>query len=302
MKMRRTILSVPGNVEKMHKKAENSNADVIMFDLEDSVSINQKDVARELIVKSINEFDFSDKIISFRINICESGFAYRDILYVVENCENKIDSLVIPKVNDEKDIHFVDKLLSGIEQNLNLSKPISIEASIETAKGLMNIEKIAVSSERLISLVFGIADYSASVGAKNVSISGHGENEEQHYPGHRWHYPLSRIVMTAKANNLLAIDAPFGNFRDIEGLKKSASISRALGMSGKWAIHPDQIDIINQVFTPDDEEIMLAEKIIDAYEAANREGRGSVAVDGRMIDNATLNLAQITIEMTKSMR
>lgn len=297
MKARRSILSVPGNVEKMHLKALKSDADVIMFDLEDSVSISEKKNAREQIVKSINALDFGDKTITYRINLCESEFAYEDILYLVENAGSKIDSLVIPKVNDVRDVHFVDYLLSGIEKKHKFQHKIKIEPSIETAKGMMNIESIASASERIISLVFGIADYSTSVEAKNVSISGHGEDEELAYPGHRWHFALSKMIMTAKANNLIAIDAPYGNFRDLEGLRKSSAIGRSLGINGKWAIHPNQIDVINEIFSPGKDEIELAKKIISAYESAEKEGRGSAAIDGRMVDKATFNLAKKTMQM-----
>ncbi len=301
MKPRRSILSVPGNSEKMHLKAQKTNADVIMFDMEDSVSVNEKSKARELIAKSINNYDFGNKIVSVRINICESKFAFEDIIYVVEKAGKKIDSIVVPKINNEKDIHFVDYLLGGLEQKYKTENQIAIEASIETAKGMLNIDKIASASDRIISLVFGIADYSASVEAKNVSVSGHGENEELTYPGHRWHFALSKLIMTAKAYNLLAIDAPYGNFRDNDGLRKSASIGRLLGINGKWAIHPNQIDIINEIYSPDEEEIELAKRIILAYETAEKEGRGSVALDGRMIDNATLSLARKTMQMAENL-
>ena len=217
---------------------------------------------------------------------------YQYLLDAVITAGDRIDTVVVPKVNHPGDIHFVDRLLSGIERHRQLSTPIGIEASIETAEGMERVSEIARASRRIRTLVFGIADYSASVGARIVSISGHGENEEAIYPGHRWNFALSRMVMAAKANGAMAIDAPYGNFRDPEGLKRMAGTASALGCDGKWAIHPDQVEPINRVFSPTAEEIRRAQKILDADAAARAEGKGAVAVDGRMVDQATVNLAQ----------
>jgi citrate lyase beta subunit len=183
-------------------------------------------------------------------------------------------------------------MLDGIEQARQLSGTIGIEVSIETASGLAEIKAIAGASRRLQSLVFGIADYSASVGARLVSISGHGENEADIYPGHRWHFALSRMIMAAKANGLLAIDAPYGHFKDNKGLQRSAVMAGALGCDGKWAIHPNQLEDINRIFSPSTEDIDRAITILLAAKAAKQLSRGAIAVDGRMIDQATVRLAQ----------
>jgi citrate lyase beta subunit len=201
----------------------------------------------------------------------------------------KIDSIVLPKVDSAGDVHFLSRLLDGIEAEAGLKNPIAIDASIESAVGVENIAEIA-AAPRVRSLVFGIADYSASIGARLVSISGHGENEEEVYPGHRWNYVMSKIAQTAKAHDLLAIDAPYGNFKDVLGLGKSAKIASALGFDGKWAIHPGQIETINSIFSPTDEEIERAKRILEA--AAASPGRGAVAIDGRMVDRATVRLAE----------
>ena len=190
-------------------------------------------------------------------------------------------------------------MLHGIELHRNIARPISLEASIETAEGMLHAAEIAGESDRVVTLVFGIADYSASVGARLVSISGHGEKEEELYPGHRWHFPLSRMVMAAKAQGCAAIDAPYGNFKDPDGLRRSATMSCALGCDGKWAIHPDQIDIINEVFTPSPEEIALAERVLNASKQGEMEGRGALAVDGRMVDQATVRMARQLYEQAK---
>ncbi len=292
MKPNRTNLSVPGHVIKMHSKAVNSKADVIMLDLEDSVPTDKKQDARKAIIKSLLDLNFEHKTITVRINGLDTPFAYKEIIDIVENAGHVIDAIVIPKINHPGDVYFVSRLLDGIEMEKKFIKKIQIEASIETAQGLEKVSKIAKASSRIKTLVFGVADYSDSVGARLISLSGHGENEEEIYPGHRWHYPLSKMVAAAKANDLLAIDAPFGNFKNPDGLKKSATITSALGCDGKWVIHPDQIDIVNQVFTPSEEEIKRAKRILDVIEKANYSGKGAIGVEGKMIDQATLRLAK----------
>jgi len=291
MKPRRSVLSVPGHKEKMHIKACNSLADVIMLDMEDSVPLDAKINARTQIISSLKKLNWDKKLVTVRINSLDTPLGYRDLLEIAEKAGDLINSIVIPKVNHPKHVHCACLMLDGIEMNKGFMNKIGIEASIETAQGMENISSIAKASDRLKTLVFGIADYSASVGASLVSLSGHGEQEETIYPGHRWHYALSRIVMAAKSHGLMAIDAPYGHFKDKDGAKKSAIISCALGCDGKWVIHPDQIDIINEVFTPYQEDIERAAKVIEAFETAENNGSGAVAVEGRMIDHATYRLA-----------
>ncbi len=292
MKTQRSVLSVPGHVHKMHMKAAESEADVIMLDLEDSVPQEAKEEARRQVLVSLQTINWRKKIVSLRINGLDTPFAYRDLLEIVEGAGEKLYSIVVPKVNHPGDIHFVERMLDGIEQARQLSGTIGIEASIETAAGLAEIMAIAGAGRRLQSLVFGIADYSASIGARLVSISGHGENEAEIYPGHRWHFALSRMVMAAKANGLMAIDAPYGHFKDSEGLQRSAVMAGALGCDGKWAIHPNQLEVINRVFSPSSEDIDRAVIILQAAKAAKQQSRGAIAVDGRMVDQATVRLAQ----------
>jgi malyl-CoA/(S)-citramalyl-CoA lyase len=289
---RRSILSVPGHIEKMHRKALSGKADVVMLDLEDSVPLEAKEAARKQVVRTLLGQRPGERAITFRMNGLDSPMGYRDLLDVVAQAGDRIDSVVVPKVNHPGDIHFVDRLLTGIELDNNISAPIGIEASIESAEGMERVSEIAKASKRIRTLVFGIADYSASVGARIVSMSGHGENEEAIYPGHRWNFVLSRMVMAAKANGVMAIDAPYGNFSDPNGLARSTGMACALGCDGKWAIHPDQIDTINEIFSPGDEDIQRAKKILAADAAARKKGKGAVAVDGRMVDQATVNLAR----------
>jgi citrate lyase beta subunit len=286
----------------MHTKALNSEADVVMLDMEDSVPLDAKESARSQIVDSLCSLDWGDKTVTARINGLDTPFGYQDILAVAEAAGHVIDAIVVPKVNHPGDIHFVSRLLDGIEMNKGYPARIKIEASIESAQGLEKVMETARASDRLCTLVFGIADYSASVGARLVSISGHGEKEEEIYPGHRWHFPLSRIVMAAKANSLMAIDAPYGNFKDREGLERSAAMSASLGFDGKWVIHPGQIETVNTVFAPSEEDIARAEKVIAAHKAAVKRGRGAVAIGGRMVDNATIRLAEQVWEQAKFLK
>ncbi len=292
MTPRRSILSVPGHVAKMHAKALNSAAEIIMLDLEDSVPPDAKEKARRQVIQTLTSADVRPRPLAVRINALDTPYGYRDLLEVAEAAGDRIDTVVVPKVNSAGDIHFVDRLLDGIELHKGFDRPVGIEASIESAEGLAAVKAIAAASGRIRTLVFGIADYAASVGARLVSLSGHGEKEEEIYPGHRWHHALSRIVMTAKANDLMAIDAPYGNFKDEIGLERAAGMACAIGCDGKWAIHPLQIDTINRVFTPSREDIDRARRIIAADDAARSGGRGAVAVDGRMVDQATVRLAR----------
>ncbi len=293
MKPARSTLSVPGHLEKMHHKAGKSQADVIMFDLEDSVPLDQKEVARATIIHSILTLDWQEKTLAIRINGLDTPFGFRDAIQTADATGSKLDFMVLPKVSHPGDIHFLDRLLSGIEMEKGRKKTLGIEASIETAMGLDQVSAIAGASCRMRSLSFGVADYTASIGAGLASLSGHGEHEGDIYPGHRWHFPMSRMIMAAKARGLLAIDAPYGNFKDSDGLGKSAAMARALGCDGKWVIHPDQINLVNQVFTPAKEEIARARLILGAVEKTGNQSMGAVAVDGKMVDQATVRLARL---------
>ncbi len=292
MRLRRSTLSVPGHRESMHDKAAGSGADVIMLDLEDSVPIESKLDARRAVIRSIGEKDWGKTTLTVRMNAIDTPFGYRDLIEVLETCAERIDAVVVPKVDHPGDIHFVSRLIDGIARHLGKELDVGIEATIESAEGMENVSAIAAASPRLKTLVFGIADYSASLGARLVSISGHGENEADIYPGHRWHYAMCRIVNAAKANGLLAIDSPYGHFRDLDGLAQSARMSCSLGFDGKWAIHPGQIATIHAVFTPTAEDIERAGRVLDAFTEAQKEGRGAASLDGRMIDQATVRMAR----------
>ena len=296
--LRRSVLSVPGSSEKMISKAVALPADEIMLDLEDGVALEEKEDARAKVIRSFLDYDWEGRVRACRINGLDTPFAYRDIIDVVEQAGTTVDVLVIPKVEKVADLQFVDLLLTQIELRMGLEKRIALEASIETALGMLNVREIAFASHRLEALVFGIADYGASLTMPSPGLSGHGDGEEL-YPGHRWHFPLSRMVMAAKAAGLAAIDAPYGDFRDQAGLKRSSQIAASLGYDGKWAIHPDQLEIVNKTFTPSDDDINLARRILQAYRKAEAAGEGATALDGKMVDGGSIRLARITYEKAR---
>ena len=298
IRLRRSVLSVPGSSEKMISKAVALPADEIMLDLEDGVALEEKEDARAKVIRSFLDYDWEGRVRACRINGLDTPFAYRDIIDVVEQAGTTVDVLVIPKVEKVADLQFVDLLLTQIELRMGLEKRIALEASIETALGMLNVREIAFASHRLEALVFGIADYGASLTMPSPGLSGHGDGEEQ-YPGHRWHFPLSRMVMAAKAAGLAAIDAPYGDFRDQAGLKRSSQIAASLGYDGKWAIHPDQLEIVNKTFTPSDDDINLSRRILQAYRKAEAAGEGATALDGKMVDGGSIRLARITYEKAR---
>ncbi|MDA8307104.1 MAG: CoA ester lyase [Deltaproteobacteria bacterium] len=288
----RSIISVPANREKMVDKALSLEADVIMLDLEDSVPVDQKDEARKRAVSILRGAQTRGKVLSCRINGMATPFAYRDIIDIVEAAGEFIDTIVIPKVNDASEVKAVDYFLTQIELRMGFSRRIGLEPSIETASGMLRVEEIAFSSQRIESLVFGVADYSASLTMPGGGISGHGESAGL-YPGDRFHFPLSRMAMAAKAAGLAAIDAPYGDYKDPEGLRRSCLASAALGYDGKWVIHPDQIAIVNEIYSPSEEDFQRSVRILEAYEQGRAAGVGSIALDGKMVDAASIRVAQV---------
>ncbi len=291
-RLRRSILSVPANREKMAEKAFTLEADVIMLDLEDSVPVDQKEEARRQAISILRGKDPCGRVLSCRINGMDSPFAYRDLIDIVEGAGEHIDTIVLPKVNEGAEVKAVDYFLTQIELRMGLGRRIGLEPSIETASGMLRVEEIAFSSSRIEALVFGVADYSASLTMRGGGISGHGEREGL-YPGDRFHFPLSRMAMTAKAAGLAAIDAPYGDYKDPEGLRLSCLASAGLGYDGKWVVHPDQIGIVNEIYSPSEEDVQRSVRILEAYEQARAAGAGSVALDGKMVDAASIRVAQV---------
>ncbi|MDC0861970.1 CoA ester lyase [Alphaproteobacteria bacterium] len=289
-RLQRSELAVPGSSPQMFEKALNSDADYIFLDLEDAVSPNDKLTARENIIKGLNDIDWkkNGKTISVRINGLDTHYMYKDLIDIVTQAGQHIDTILIPKVGVRDDVYMVDCLLSQLEDEMNLKNKIGIECLIETALGMVNIEQIAKSSSRLEALHFGVADYAASLRARTVVIGGLNPD----YPGDQWHHGLSKLVATCRAFGLRAIDGPFGDFNDPEGYINAAKRGAAIGIEGKWAIHPSQIEHANNVFSPPESEVHKAKRIIDELAKAASQGKGAAQLDGRMIDAASERMAE----------
>lgn len=289
---RRTELAVPGSSMKMMRSAAESAADEVFLDLEDAVAPTEKEPARAKIVQALREMDWSGKTVCVRINGLDTPLAYRDLIEVVEAAGEHIDTIMIPKVRRPGDVYFVDTMLTQIEDNVGIEKRIGIEAQIENGEGLVNVDQIAFSSPRLEAIIFGPGDFAAAIGVPNLSIGAH----KMDYPGHIWHYAMSRIVAAAKAAGLQAMDGPFGSYANLEGVRASAKLAFSLGYDGKWAVHPSQIKIINDVFTPSEELIRQATAFGERYKkATEEEGLGAVALDGEMIDGASLRMVNMLL-------
>ena len=299
-RLHRSELAVPGSSPKMFEKAITSNADVVFLDLEDAVSPQDKIPSRKNIIKAIKEMNWKEKgkTISIRINSLDTHYMYRDVIEIVEEVGEKIDTILIPKAGSSSDVYMVDCLLTQIEDNKKFKNKIGIECLIETALGMSNIKEIAKSSERLEALHFGVADYAASLKARTVIIGGLNPD----YPGDQWHHGLSQLVMTCRAYGLRAIDGPFGDFNDKEAYIASAKRAAAIGFDGKWAIHPSQIDLANEVFSPPEKEVNKAIRILQELEKAANEGKGAAQLDGRMIDAASARMAENVVNINNQIK
>ena len=294
-RLQRSELAVPGSSPKMFEKALNSSADYIFLDLEDAVSPNDKISARQNVIKTLKEINWREKgkTISVRINSLDTHYMYRDVIEIIEEAGERVDTLLVPKAGTASDVYMVDCLLTQIETNKKLKNKIGIECLIETALGMSNIKEIAKSSSRLEALHFGVADYAASLRARTVVIGGLNPD----YPGDQWHHGLSKLVMTCRAYGLRAIDGPFGDFNDPEAYIAAARRGAAIGIEGKWAIHPSQIDLANKVFSPPEAEVNKAKRIIEELDKAAKEGKGAAQLDGRMIDAASAKMAENIINI-----
>jgi citrate lyase subunit beta/citryl-CoA lyase len=297
MKAVRSLLAVPATRRKMIEKALASEADAVFLDLEDAVAPDSKAAARGDVVSAIEELDWRGRPGLYRANALDTSYFYRDLIEVVEEAGDSLDAVMVPKVNRPEDVHAVSILLSQLELAMELDKgKIKLEVQIESAEGLANVDTIARATDRLTALHFGPGDFAASMSMPQTSIGVMDEWDEA-YPGHRFHYAMQRIVVAARAANLRVLDGPVADYRDEEGLRRSCLIARSLGFDGKWCIHPAQIGIVNEVFSPTDQEVEWAKKVVAAYEEANAEGSGSVSVDGQMVDAASIRMARTTLDL-----
>jgi malyl-CoA/(S)-citramalyl-CoA lyase len=313
IRLNRSELAVPGSSPQFFEKAAKGGADVIFLDLEDAVAPDDKEKARKNIIEGLNDLDWGTKTMSLRINGLDTHYMYRDVVDVVEQAGQRLDLVMIPKVGTPSDVYAVDMLLTQIETARGLKKRIGIELIIETALGMQNVEAIAASSKRLESLHFGVADYAASTRARTVNIGGANpdyavltdkdeKGERQLHWGDMWHFAISRMVVAARANGLRPVDGPFGDFSDPDGYRWAAKRAAALGCEGKWAIHPSQVALANEMFSPSDAEVTRARRILEAMAQAQKEGRGAVALDGRLIDLASIRQAEVLVKKAEAIK
>ena len=309
-RLNRCELSVPGSSPQMFEKAAKSDADVIFLDLEDAVAPDDKPQARKNIIEGLNDIDWGNKTMSLRINGLDTHYMYRDVVDVLEQTGERLDLIMIPKAGTASDIYAVDMLVTQIEAAKGRKKRIGFEMIIETALGMANVDEIAAASPRNESLHFGVADYAASTKARTTSIGGPNPNygvltdaddagNRDYHWGDMWHYAIARMVVAARANGLRPIDGPFGDFSDPDGYRAQAQRAAILGCEGKWAIHPKQIGVANEVFTPAEKEVEKARRILEAMEQAQKEGRGAVALDGKLIDIASIKQAEAMVKQAE---
>lgn len=309
-RMNRSELAVPGSNYRFIEKAAGSPADVVFLDLEDAVAPDDKAQARKNIVKALNEVDFGKKTVSVRINGLDTHYMYRDVVDLLEQGGERLDLIMIPKAGTAADIYAVDMLVTQIEDAVGRKKRIGFEMIIETALGMANVEAIATASKRNEALHFGVADYAASTRARTTNIGGPnplygvltdpdaGGGRDYHW-GDMWHYAIARMVVAARAAGLRPVDGPFGDIQDQEGYKAQARRAAVLGCEGKWAIHPTQIDLANELFAPSAEEVDKANRILAAMAQAQKEGKGAVTLDGRLIDIASIKQAEVLVQKAK---
>ncbi|MDX2265918.1 MAG: CoA ester lyase [Hyphomicrobiales bacterium] len=310
-RLHRSELAVPGSNVNMFEKAAKSAADVIFLDLEDAVAPDDKEQARKNIIQALNDVDWGTKTMMLRINGLDTHYMYRDVVDVVENCP-RLDMILIPKAGVPGDVYAVDVLVTQIEQAKKREKRIGFEVLIETALGMANVEAIAQSSKRLEAMSFGVADYAASTRARSTVIGGVNKdysvltdkdeagNRQTHWQD-PWLFAQARMMVACRAYGLRPIDGPFGDFGDPDGYTSAARRAAALGFEGKWAIHPSQIELANAVFTPSEAEVNKAQRIMDAMAEAAKAGKGAVSLDGRLIDIASIRMAEALLQKAKAM-
>jgi citrate lyase subunit beta/citryl-CoA lyase len=299
-RVQRCELAVPGSSPERFEKAMKSGADFIFLDLEDAVAPDDKLQARKNIIEAVNDLDWKGHgvTVSVRINGLDTQYMVRDVVDLVEQCGARLDTILIPKVGVYADVYMVEAMLNQLEMQQGLKHKIGIEALIETALGMANVEDIARqgAAGRLEALHFGVADYAASNRARTTNIGGLNPD----YPGDQWHFAISRMTVACRAYGLRPIDGPFGDFNDPEGYRMAAKRAAALGCEGKWAIHPSQVPLANEVFTPPAAEIEKAQRILAALKEAAAQGKGAAALDGRLIDAASEKMANNVVRAAEA--
>ncbi len=300
LRVQRCELAVPGSNPDMFEKAMKSGVDFVFLDLEDAVAPDDKIQARKNIIEAINDLDWKEHGVSLsvRINGLDTQFMVRDVVDLIEQAGHKLDTILVPKVGVYSDVYMVEAMLNQLEIQQGLKNRIGIEVLIETALGMSNVEDIARNGAagRLEALHFGVADYAASNRARTTNIGG----LNPYYPGDQWHSAISRMTVACRAYGLRPIDGPFGDIKDPDGFKLAARRAAALGIEGKWAIHPSQVALANEIFTPPAAEIEKAKRILTALQEAAAQGKGAAALDGRLIDAASARMANNVVEVAES--
>lgn len=310
-RLHRSELAVPGSNTALFEKAAQSAADIVFLDLEDAVAPDDKAQARKNIVQGLNEVNWGTKTMMLRINGLDTHYMYRDVIDVVEACP-RLDMILIPKAGVAADVYAVDMLVTQIETAQKRTKRIGFEVLIETALGMANVEAIAQASKRLEAMSFGVADYAASTRARTTVIGGvnrdsgvltdpGSDGRREYFWTDPWHAAQTRMMVACRAYGLRPIDGPFGDFNDPEGFRAAANRAAVLGYEGKWAIHPSQIALCNEIYTPSDAEVARARRIMDAMAQAARDGRGAVSLDGRLIDYASIRMAEALLKKADAM-
>ena len=294
----------PGSRPAIFEKMASSDADVINLDLEDSVAPSDKDSARANIIKAISDVDWGDKTLSVRINGLDTPYWYRDVVDLLEQAGERLDQIMIPKVGCAADVYTVDALVTAIETAKGRTKKISFEVIIESAAGIAHVEEIAAASPRLQAMSLGAADFAASMGMQTTGIGGTQENYYMLRDGTKhwsdpWHWAQTAIVAACRTHGVLPVDGPFGDFSDDEGYRAQARRSATLGMVGKWAIHPKQIAVANEVFTPSDEAVAEAREILAAMGTAKANGEGATVYKGRLVDIASIKQAEVIVRQSE---
>lgn len=294
-RLRRSELAVPASNPKFVEKSAESDADLVFLDLEDATAPSVKEAARNIAVDALNNLDWGDKVRAVRVNDHETEWAVYDMLSILEGAGNNLDVIIIPKVKRPSDLLFFETLLKSLEKKLKIKKPIGLEALIEEAEGLGNVEAIARCSDRLEALILGFGDLAASMGMR----FGHELDASLRYPGDKWSAHRVRLIAACRAAGIDAIDGPFGDFKDDQGYRAQATWATTLGAVGKWCIHPSQISYANEIFAPSAREIDLAQKMVGAYEASVNQGGGAAGAGGNLVDAATVRIYQPVIDRAK---
>ncbi|HMO72330.1 MAG TPA: L-malyl-CoA/beta-methylmalyl-CoA lyase [Paracoccaceae bacterium] len=294
----------PGSRPALFAKMAASNADVINLDLEDSVAPADKDEARRNVIAAVSGVAWGRKWLSVRINGLDTPFWYRDVVDLLEQAGDRLDQIMIPKVGCAADVYAVDALVTAVEAAKGRGRRIAFEVIIESAAGIAHVEEIAASSPRLQAMSLGAADFAASMGMQTTGIGGTQEHYYMLHDGARhwsdpWHWAQAAIVAACRTHGVLPVDGPFGDFSDDEGFLAQARRSATLGMVGKWAIHPKQVALANEVFTPSEAAVAEAREILAAMEAAKARGEGATVFRGRLVDIASIKQAEVIVRQAE---